>query len=89
MRLLLIEARREEADEKLILAAFVGWQLGAAGKKTFGEYLEALGLSDKAPQDGSQKEQTQAQRIEQQKSQDTKLTHMDIEVKKVKGKDKP
>lgn len=41
---------REEEKEKLILAAFIGFQLGAAGKGTFGDYLKRLKLSDEDPQ---------------------------------------
>ncbi len=44
------DSRREEANERLILAAFVGWQMGAGGKSTFGDYLSGLGLSGEAPQ---------------------------------------
>lgn len=44
------DARMEEGKERLVLAAFVGFQLGAAGKKTFREYLNELGLSGDAPQ---------------------------------------
>ncbi len=38
------EAIAEENDERWRQAAFVGWQFGAGGKKTFGEYLRAMGL---------------------------------------------
>jgi len=44
---LLTEAKQEEGKEKLILSAFIGWQMGAGAGKKFGEYLEDLGLSDK------------------------------------------
>lgn len=76
---LIFKAKYEELQEKFILAAFVGWQLGAAGKKTFGEHLVVLGLSDKTPQDDNQKES--AQRVEPQKSQDVKLSRMGIKAK--------
>lgn len=47
----LLKVRQDEVNEKFVLAAFVGFQMGAAGgEKTFGEYLYALGLSDKLPQ---------------------------------------
>lgn len=31
----------------MIEAAFIAFQMGAAGDKTFGQYIEALGLTDK------------------------------------------
>lgn len=43
---LLVKAKLDEAKGKLILAAFVGFQMGAAGKMTYKEYLSHLGLSD-------------------------------------------
>jgi len=43
---LLGKAKLDEAKDKLALAAFVGFQMGAAGKMTYGEYLRHLGLSD-------------------------------------------
>jgi len=67
---LLVKARREEADERFTLAAFVGWQLGAGGKKTFGEYLYSLGLSDKP-----------SQGVDSQKQEDMKLSRMGIEAR--------
>lgn len=76
---MLIKASQDEAREKFILSAFVGWQMGAAGEKTFGEYLSYLGLSDEPPK-----------RVESQnKEDDTEaLRRMGIEVKKVKKEDK-
>ena len=44
------DARRAEGQERMVLAAFVGYQMGAAGKKTFKTYLEELGLYGDAPQ---------------------------------------
>ena len=43
---LLADARRETVKERYTLAAFIGWQTGASGKK-FGEYLSELGLAAK------------------------------------------
>ncbi len=78
LRSLLIEARQEEIKEKFILSAFIGWQMGAAGEKTFGDYLSHLGLSDKPPQ----------QKDTQDAPDDTAaLERMGIEVKKVKKED--
>lgn len=42
-----LKAKQEEEKARLILAAFVGWQMGAAGDKTLGDYLAHLGLADK------------------------------------------
>jgi len=42
------ELRAEDAKNQLVSAAFVGWQSGAGGKKSFGEYLKSMGLSEKA-----------------------------------------
>ena len=69
---LLTETRREEVKEKFVLAAYVGWQLGAAGKKTFGEHLQHLGLSDEAPQSARS-----------QKEEDGVLSRMGIKAKEV------
>lgn len=33
----------------LIAASYAAWQQGAGSKKTFGEYLDGLGLSEKKP----------------------------------------
>lgn len=41
-----VDALNKEGKERLILAAFIGWQMGAGGKKNFGSYLDGLGLSD-------------------------------------------
>jgi|TARA_Y100000310_G_C20377581_1_gene666450 hypothetical protein len=30
----------------MIIAAFIGFQMGAGGDKNFGEYLEGMGLKD-------------------------------------------
>ncbi len=43
---LIIEAKKEETKERLRLAAFIGWQMGAGGKIKFGAYLRRLHLSD-------------------------------------------
>jgi len=43
---LLLEVRREEEKEKLIMSAFIGWQMGAGGGMKFGEYLADLGLGE-------------------------------------------
>ncbi len=40
------KAREEEAKEKLINSAFIGWQMGAGGKVKFGAYLSKLGLTE-------------------------------------------
>jgi hypothetical protein len=42
------ELRAEDARNQLTAAAFVGWQAGAGAKKSFGEYLKSVGLSEKA-----------------------------------------
>jgi len=42
---LALKIKHEEAREKLILAAFVGFQMGAGGDKNFKQYLEAMGLA--------------------------------------------
>ena len=44
LRGLLIKARQEESQDKFIMSAFIGWQMGAGAGKRFGEYLEELGL---------------------------------------------
>ena len=73
---LLGKVKQEEAKEKLVLAAFTSWQLGAGNKRTLGEYLEHLGLSDKAPQ--------QRRGKDAQKKEEATLSRMGIKVKKVK-----
>lgn len=40
-----IEEKREKDKEKWILAAFVGFQMGAGGEMAFGKYLESLHLA--------------------------------------------
>ena len=42
----LTEVKQEEARERLTLCAFIGFQLGAGGDKSFGQYLEVLGLKE-------------------------------------------
>ena len=42
---MLLKIKHEEAREKLILAAFVGFQMGAGGDKNFKQYLESLSLA--------------------------------------------
>lgn len=44
------DARMQEGNERLRLAAYVGWQLGAAGNKTFSEYLHEQELFEESPQ---------------------------------------
>ncbi len=39
--------KQEERKEELITSAFTAFQLGAGGDKTFGQYLQALGLAEK------------------------------------------
>uniref|UniRef100_A0A6M3IP57 Uncharacterized protein n=1 Tax=viral metagenome TaxID=1070528 RepID=A0A6M3IP57_9ZZZZ len=36
--------RQEEAKEKLVNGAWIGFQMGAGGEKNFGQYLESIGL---------------------------------------------
>jgi len=82
LRDLLQLVKQEEAKEKYILAAFVGWQMGAGGKKNFGEYLRHLGLSDETSQQvGSQKREDVALL---QKREDATLSRMGIKAKRVK-----
>lgn len=38
---------REAIKNQLTAACLISWQQGAGGKKTFGEYLEGFGLSEK------------------------------------------
>lgn len=42
----LLQKELDRVKEEFTLAAFIGWQMGAGGKKRFGEYLNHLGLSD-------------------------------------------
>jgi len=72
---LLSEVRREEAEEKFTLAAFVGWQMGAGGNKTFGQYLKHL-LPDLPGEP--------IQPAKPQKRQDEILSRMNIKAKRVK-----
>ena len=44
---MLVEYRTQESRNGLVEAAFIGWQMGAAPGKTFGQYLEDLHLTDK------------------------------------------
>ena len=46
---MLSKIKQEEAKEKIIQGAWIGFQLGAGGDKRFGEYLESLGLSETEP----------------------------------------
>lgn len=39
--------RQAEAKDRMIIAAFIGWQMGAGGKKSFRQYLKSLGLESK------------------------------------------
>lgn len=75
---LLGKAKLDEAKRELVLAAFVGFQMGAAGKKTYGEYLRHLGLSDEPLGRGEQRNKADG---------DARLAHMGIVAKKV-GKNK-
>jgi len=77
------KARQEEAKERLVLAAFVGWQTGARIKREgesgseaypFAEHLARLGLSEQP-----------AQNVAPKANDDTlTLSRMGIKVKKVK-----
>jgi len=49
--ILLSEVKQEEAKERLIENAFIGFQMGSGGDKTFGAYLESLGLKEKTAAD--------------------------------------
>jgi hypothetical protein len=44
---MLVKIRQAEVKERYIQSAFIGFQMGAAGEKTFGQYLQSLGLGDK------------------------------------------
>jgi len=39
-----VKVKQSKAKENLTLAAFVGFQMGAAGDKNFSQYLESLGI---------------------------------------------
>ncbi len=43
------EAKREEYKEKLIMGAWIGYQMGAGGDKNFGDYLGHWGLLESSP----------------------------------------
>jgi len=75
------KARQEEAKERLVLAAFVGWQTGARIKREgesgseaypFAEHLARLGLSEQPAQNVAPNDDTLT------------LSRMGIKVKKVK-----
>ena len=68
---LLSEIRQEEAKEKIILATFVGWQMGAGGGKTFDEYLKDMVREEHIKQ------------VEPQKNQDEVLSRMGIKGRKL------
>jgi len=38
------EIKKSEAKDRMVIAAFIGWQMGAGGKKSFSRYLKSLGL---------------------------------------------
>ena len=82
MAKLIARARHDEVKEQFVLAAFVGWQIGAASDKTFGEYLRHLGLSDELPQQVDSRKG--GSRDLTRKREDEKLSRMGIKVKKVK-----
>jgi len=44
---MLVTVREQESRNGLVEAAFIGWQMGAAPGKTFGQYLDSLHLTDK------------------------------------------
>lgn len=68
----------EEGKERLVIAAFIGFQLGAAGKKTFKAYLNELGLSGDAPQSVAP--------VYDRKASDARLNRMGVKPKKGKHK---
>lgn len=39
----------DETRNRLVAASYTAWQQGVGGKKTFGEYITGLGLSEKLP----------------------------------------
>ncbi len=73
---LAVEAEQKKEKDRFTLAAFIGFQMGAAGEnKTFGDYLARLGLLDDVPRPAGP----------QDTRDDTdQLKRMGIEVKKVK-----
>lgn len=66
--------RQEEAKERLVQSAFIGFQLGAAGRKTFEEYLCSLGLSGEPIQEAG------TGKVDE----DRKLARMGIKAKGIK-----
>jgi len=70
------KAKQEEIKDRFILAAFVGWQMGAGGNKvTFGTYLTRLGISSEPPQRvDSQDKEVEAK----------KLSRMGVKARKIK-----
>jgi hypothetical protein len=42
-------AERDEAKERLREGAWIAFQLGAGGEKSFGDYLAQMGLSEQEP----------------------------------------
>ena len=44
--IMLSKVKQEEAKDRLINSAFIAFQMGAGGDKTFGQYLEKIGLSE-------------------------------------------
>lgn len=73
LKTLLVKVSREEAREKLMLAAYQAFQLGAGGGKNLGEYLSHLGLGDTITEN-SKPDTPQA-------AQDGKLSRMGIKAK--------
>ena len=41
------KVKHEEAKQDLVNASFIAFQMGAGGDKTFGQYLETIGLAEK------------------------------------------
>ena len=82
LKILLTRVNHEEAKDKFILAAFIGWQMGAAGNKTFKEHLRNLGLSDEPPQLTDSRRDEDASIA--QKREDKVLSRMGIKAKRVK-----
>lgn len=46
----IIKREGEEKKRGLIEASFIAWQMGVGNKKSFGEYLKSLGLSEDKPE---------------------------------------
>jgi hypothetical protein len=57
---LLSEIRENDAKEKLIEGAWIGFQLGAGGDMNFGNYLRKMGLMEGAIEDKITAEQAKA-----------------------------